>query len=166
MQEPERFRTQAYRRVVDPTESTRCCRIAATAVKAMEQAAARRYPLEACGLLLGRLDAPGWRIDEAREVPNLSTDRAADRFILDPQAYRAMDEELRGSGREIVGIFHSHPDCPARPSPTDLQGAWEGFAYVIVAVAGDGPREMHCWTLNERGDRFQAVKVIESGEEQ
>jgi len=37
---------------------------------------------------------------------------------------------------EIVGFYHSHPDHPAQPSPTDLEHAhWIGCSYVITAVA-------------------------------
>ncbi len=159
MQEPERFRTLAYREVIDPAASPRSCRIKRHAAEAMEKAAARHYPHEACGLLLGKMTATGWWIDEARETPNLNTERTRDRFILDPQAYRSVDRELHGSGREIVGIYHSHPDCPAKPSPTDLANAWEGFAYVIIAVVKGEAKDMRCWTLNEDGNRFQAVRM-------
>jgi proteasome lid subunit RPN8/RPN11 len=36
---------------------------------------------------------------------------------------------------EIVGFYHSHPDHPAQPSPTDLEHAhWIGYSYVITSV--------------------------------
>jgi proteasome lid subunit RPN8/RPN11 len=157
--EPERFRSRDYLDVLSETPATEICRISRTAMQTMHDSAVRHYPLEACGLLLGRLDADGWRIDEAREVANLNTERAADRFILDAQAYQAIDRELAGSGREIVGIYHSHPDCPARPSPTDLAAAWEGFAYIIVSTCEGVAADTCCWALNGGGERFAAVRL-------
>lgn len=159
--EPERFRSQAYKEVLDDTPAEGVCRISASAMHAMCDSATRHYPLEACGLLLGRLGPTGWEIDEAREVANLNEERAADRFILDPQAYQAVDRELSGSEREIVGIYHSHPDCPARPSPTDLAAAWDGFAYIIVSTCGGEPADTRCWALNDSGERFVAVAMRE-----
>jgi len=158
---PERFNSPEYRNVIDAEAAGVVCRIHAPAIRAMAEAAGQRYPHEACGLLIGRADAEGWLVDEAREVPNLNTERAADRFILDPAAYQRVDAELRGSGREIVGIWHSHPDCPARPSPTDLANAWEGFAYVIVSVHDGRPSGLECWALNGTGKRFQHVVIRE-----
>lgn len=157
--EPERFRSRDYLDVLSEQPATQICRISESAVQIMHNSAGRHYPLEACGLLLGRMDADGWNIDEAREVANLNTEHAADRFILDAQAYQAIDRELVGSGREIVGIYHSHPDCPARPSPTDLAAAWEGFAYIIVSTCKGIAADTRCWTLNENGECFAAVHM-------
>jgi len=156
---PERFHSHAYLDVIDAAVSSQPCRIGRAAMQDMHASAKRHYPDEACGLLLGRLTDQGWRIDEAREVPNLNTERAADRFILDPEAYQAVDRELRGTGREIIGIFHSHPDCPARPSPTDLSNAWEGFAYIIVSTYEGYAVDTQCWALNVKSNQFQAVTV-------
>jgi proteasome lid subunit RPN8/RPN11 len=157
--EPERFRSQDYLDVLDDVPAEEHCRVAATAMQNMHASASRHYPLEACGLLLGRLSTNGWDIDEAREVKNLNTERAADRFILDPQAYQAIDRELAGSGREIIGIYHSHPDCPAKPSPTDLSAAWDGFAYIIVSTCQGVAADTRCWALNDSGKRFSAVSI-------
>lgn len=157
--EPERFRSQDYLDVLDDSPAAEHCRISQSATQSMHASANAHYPLEACGLLLGKLDADGWEIDEAREVANLNTERATDRFILDPQAYQAIDRELTGSGREIIGIYHSHPDCPARPSPTDLAAAWEGFAYIIVSTCQGKPADTRCWAVNGSSGRFAAVRL-------
>jgi len=157
--EPERFRSRSYLDVLADMPSTESCRISPAAMRSMHDSAARHYPLEACGLLLGRVNPLGWGIDEAREVANLNTERAADRFMLDPQGYQAVDRELAGSDREIIGIYHSHPDCPARPSPTDLAAAWEGFAYIIGSTCEGKPADTRCWALNVTGERFAAVHI-------
>jgi len=157
--EPERFRSRPYKDVLDDTPAAEHCRIALSAMQSMHDSAGRHYPMEACGLLLGKVGTQGWEIDEAREVTNLNTARAADRFILDPQAYQAIDRELAGSGREIIGIWHSHPDCPAKPSPTDLAAAWEGFAYIIVSTCQGKPADTLCWALNSTANRFAAVHM-------
>jgi proteasome lid subunit RPN8/RPN11 len=105
------------------------------------------YPRETCGLLIGRADGTETRVRRAVLARNLNVARAHDRFELDPQDFLAADREARGAGLEIVGIWHTHPDHPARPSPTDLESAWEGWSYVIASVTRDGVADLRAWRL-------------------
>ena len=110
------------------------------------------YPLEACGLLVGRV--ADTKIDTVRVVVggNLNLERPGDRYLLDPQDFLAADRAARAEGLEIVGIWHSHPDHPARPSRTDLESAWEGYSYLIISTTADGAGALRSWRLV--GDRF------------
>lgn len=157
MHEPERFRSAEYLAVLDHSETTYSCVFAPSAIDAMNMAAETGYPHEVCGLLIGSFDGNGWKIDEARQIENMNKTRAADRFQLDPAGYQAVDRELRGSGREIIGVFHSHPDCPAKPSPTDLENAWEGFIYPIISICDGKVESQLNWALNESATKFQPV---------
>ena len=127
----------------------------------MRAAAEAGYPLEVCGLLIGRVEENDWRVEDVRPVANLNHERASDRFQLDPEGYRQLDRELRQSPLEIVGVYHSHPDCPAKPSPTDLDAAWDGFAYPIVSVRAGTAREIRCWTLGDADNRFREIDIVE-----
>ncbi len=114
----------------------------------IEQLARAGYPHEACGLLLGRHDRDTTRLARVTHARNLATDRLADRYSLDPQDYLAADEEARRDGLEIVGIWHSHPDHPARPSSTDLANAWPDYTYLIVAVHQGEVVDLTAWRLD------------------
>jgi proteasome lid subunit RPN8/RPN11 len=48
---------------------------------------------------------------------------------------------------EIIGIWHSHPDHPARPSETDRAAAWEGWSYLIASVTKHGVADLRSWRL-------------------
>ncbi len=100
---------------------------------AIEAHARQTYPHECCGVMVGH-PGPARRCLEAQRCNNLNTERAHDRFDLDPKDYLRLDREAQRRGLEIVGVYHSHPDHPARPSQTDLERAWEGYSYVIVSV--------------------------------
>ncbi len=154
-----RFSSPAYLAVLDDAPAKTRLRISSACCARMREHAESGYPLEVCGLLVGNMDRQGWRIAQIRPVENLNRERAADRFQLDPAAYQAIDRELRGTGLEIVGVYHSHPDCPARPSPTDLDSAWEGFAYPIVSTRNGSATNILCWQLNDKGERFRAVDI-------
>jgi proteasome lid subunit RPN8/RPN11 len=158
MHEPERFKSPEYLAILDEASVSEVCCFSPSALNTMQEAAKKDYPLEACGLLIGTINS-GWQIDEARQIENLNKERAADRFQLDPAGYQNVDRELRGTGREIIGVFHSHPDCPAKPSPTDLESAWEGFVYPIVSIYNGEVANTLCWTLNEDRSRFQPLSV-------
>ena len=161
MHEPERFKSPEYLAVLDKAGTAGACRFSPSALNAMQKAAKKDYPLEACGLLIGTANSD-WQVDEVRQIENLNKERAADRFQLDPAGYQSVDRELRGTDREIIGVFHSHPDCPAKPSPTDLESAWEGFVYPIISIYNGEVADILCWTLNEDRSRFQPLSVKHS----
>jgi proteasome lid subunit RPN8/RPN11 len=160
--EPERFRSSAYLAVLDETSTNEKLYISTQCLDNLRRVAETGYPLEVCGLLVGTIDNGGWNIQQLRPVANLNTERAADRFQLDPAAYQSVDRELRSTNLEIVGVYHSHPDCPAKPSPTDLVSAWEGFAYPIVSIYDGKAAEIRCWSLNTDGDRFRETMIVET----
>jgi len=157
--EPERFRSPDYLAVIDAAPATARILLCEQAEQLIREEAEKGYPLEICGLLIGRLADDGWHVSQARPVANLNSERAADRFQLDPAGYQAIDRELRGSGEEIIGVYHSHPDCPARPSPTDLGSAWEGFAYPIISVCEGDAKEILGWCINSTGSAFMQTGI-------
>jgi len=159
--EPERFRSSAYLAVLDSTEADEKFYISAQCLNNLRQLAEAGYPQEICGLLLGTIDNGDWNIQQLRSVTNLNTERAADRFQLDPAAYQSIDRELRGTNLEIVGVYHSHPDCPAKPSPTDLVNAWEGFAYPIISICDGKAAEIRCWSIHAERDCFREAMIME-----
>ncbi len=129
-----------------------CARLAAWA--------ARAYPHEACGVLLGRREEGETRVAEARATRNLRTDRARDRYEIDPADYLAAENDAARRGLELVGIWHTHPDHPARPSETDREFAWSGWSYVIAAVTARGVTELRSWRLDgERGFEEEEIRA-------
>ncbi len=107
----------------------------------------RGYPQETCGVLIGRSRDGLTEVVEVFPARNLNQERARDRYLLDPQDYLTADESARERGLSIVGVWHSHPDHPARPSATDRAHAWEGWSYVIVSVTPQGVIDLRSWRL-------------------
>lgn len=159
--EPERFRSPEYLNILDQSMLAAQLKIPTECLNRLKSVAESGYPLEVCGLLIGNTDESGWQIREIRPVENINKERAADRFQLDPEAYREIDRELRHSPLEIIGVYHSHPDCPAKPSPTDLTSAWEGFAYPIISTCAGKATDIRCWSINDAGSQFQEISIAE-----
>lgn len=114
----------------------------------LEQWVRDGYPHETCGLLIGRWNGQGAEVRRVAMARNLNTERAHDRYELDPQDFLRADESARAAGLEIVGVWHSHPDHPARPSETDRAAAWRGWSYVIASVTRKGVADLRSWRLN------------------
>ena len=115
------------------------------------------YPFEACGVMVGLADPRQVSVTDVFHARNLNVERARDRFLLDPDDYMAADRAARERGLDIVGIWHSHPDHPARPSITDLEAAWEGYSYLIISTSAAGSNVFRSWRLHD--GRFQEEKV-------
>jgi len=111
-----------------------------------------RYPREACGLLLGRRTPELTTVVHVLEARNLAPLHLHDRFDLDPADHLAAERLAQASALEVVGLWHSHPDHPARPSLADRHDAWHAWSYVILSLSADGPAELRSWRL--RGERF------------
>lgn len=96
--------------------------------------ARREWPHECCGLLVGI----GRGVVAAVAMRNVA-DTPATRFRLDDREHIALRRRLRdeGDGRRIVGVYHSHPAGPARPSARDVaEAAYPEWLYVIVGIDG------------------------------
>lgn len=92
------------------------------------------FPRECCGLIEGARTGGAVRATTLHPARNLA--EAADRFEIDPAAQFRLLRALRGTGREIVGCYHSHPDGRAEPSERDRENAGEeGFIWLLAALA-------------------------------
>ena len=114
------------------------------ALTALTAHAREAAPNECCGLLVGTESL----IDEAIRIRNL--EEGPTRFRIDPAEHIALNRRLRGSGRAIVGAYHSHPRSSATPSPSDLAEAfYPDFAYVIVSLVPPEDPEIRAWRIRD-----------------
>jgi proteasome lid subunit RPN8/RPN11 len=91
------------------------------------------FPRECCGLIEGVRDGDAIRVCVLHATKNLAT--TPDRFEIDPIEQFRLMRALRGTDREIVGCYHSHPNGRAEPSKHDLEYAVEeGFVWLIAAL--------------------------------
>mgnify|MGYP002624151978 CR=1 FL=1 len=116
-------------------------------VEQMTASARNAYPHECCGILIGVEGENGSvLIDSARAASNWVPDEKAGRhFKIDPMFLYGVEQEIEGSGREIVGFYHSHPDCRAVPSDEDAENMVPGLVYVILSVTKEGVGEIRSY---------------------
>jgi proteasome lid subunit RPN8/RPN11 len=123
---------------------------------AIRQHGQETYPHECCGALVGRDGV----VNAIVALPNTTDEGPRRRFMVRPSDYQLAERRATEVGGDLLGFYHSHPDHPARPSQYDLDHAWPTFAYIIVAVAGDGAAnakagDMTVWFLQEDRSRFE-----------
>ena len=115
------------------------------------------YPRECCGLIEGVREHSHARAVVLHPTANFAPE--SDRFEIDPAAHLRLLRELRGTEREIVGCYHSHPDGRLGPSERDSEDMRDdGFVWVIAAIAGlDEPATFAAFM----GHSFHAVPLAE-----
>jgi proteasome lid subunit RPN8/RPN11 len=153
-----------------------CLRLHRPVYEAIRAHGEETYPHECCGALLGRFSPPDparhepavWLVEAAVRAGNTRTDSAHNRYQIAPAELVKIEREARGSGLDIAGFYHSHPDHPAQWSATDFAEAhWLGCCYVITAVAQGKATVTNSFFLaglTEEDKRFeqQTIEVIDS----
>ncbi len=115
-------------------------------------------PHEACGMF----SAPRHigLIDYFHPMRNAAA--SARLFALDGQELLDLERAAEESGRELVGVMHSHTGTSAYPSPTDVQDSARFdprgiFRHVIVSLRHGEP-VLRCFTIT--GDEIIELPVV------
>ncbi|NVJ99670.1 MAG: M67 family metallopeptidase [Alphaproteobacteria bacterium] len=108
-------------------------------VTALERAAWRAHPNEACALLLGHQSAACMEISQVAITENVTQADPQLTFEVDPTMHILLQKAARVGGPAIVGVWHSHPCGKAIPSEADKARSIEpGWIWLISADAPDG----------------------------
>jgi proteasome lid subunit RPN8/RPN11 len=123
----------------------------------IQKEAARAYPHEGCGALIGPTLG---NVQETLALPNRDEDSPRTRFAVSPRDYMTVESEADARGVRLLGFWHSHPDHPARPSVTDRRYAWEGLLTVVIAVEGGTPRDITAWEVPGLDQPFRQLTLV------
>ncbi|MBK6880279.1 MAG: M67 family metallopeptidase [Elusimicrobia bacterium] len=143
------------------------------------------YPFEGCGVLVGTDDGRGGR-RAVRFVPLGNVLRSRERaaagvletaaqtlgaraesqgqfeFVMDPAEFNRAALDAARDGLDVVGVLHTHPDHPARPSATDAaQPFLAGWSNVIVKVDQGRFVEARSWFRAEESAPFAEEPIEE-----
>jgi proteasome lid subunit RPN8/RPN11 len=97
-------------------------------------------PNEVCGLIAGRIEEEE-RVKIVEKVYfTANVDASREHFSIDPREQLLAVKDMRANGLVPLGIFHSHPETPARPSAEDILLAYDPSAsYLILSLTEDPP---------------------------
>ena len=115
--------------------------------------ARREAPNEVCGWLAGE----GHRVRRVYPVPNVA-ENAEVRFRMDSGMQLSTMREIRDSGLELTGTYHSHPRASPSPSVRDRGlAAYPGAVHLIVSLATPEP-QVRCYRVVE--EKFTAIELV------
>ncbi len=96
----------------------------------MRDDAEARKPEEACGLVAGAVNQESYK--SLQVIPTVNILHSPLNYRLDPQEQLDAFIQIEAKGRELVGIYHSHPQGPEEPSPTDIREAYYPEAVYLI----------------------------------
>lgn len=118
------------------------------------------YPEEGAGLLLGKVEGEHKRVVSLLELSNQrETAVRHNRYLLTPEDYLRGEQEAARQGLDVLGVYHSHPDHPNRPSEFDREWAMPWFSYIITSVQDGRAVESRAWVLSEDRSHFEEQEI-------
>ena len=103
----------------------------------LKEEARRVHPIEACAILLGKINSDEVYVSKIVLAPNKL--KSTIRFEVDPDFVLKALNEAEKEGLEFIGLFHSHP-APTQPSLIDRKymKLWGGTIWLILSsMKGD-----------------------------
>ena len=119
------------------------------------------YPEEGAGFLLGADSGNGLRaVTSIFPLVNSREDEARyNRYLITPEDYLKAELTADKLGLSLIGVFHSHPDHPNRPSEFDREWAQPFFSYIITSIREGKAIESRSWRLTEDRTRFDEEEI-------
>jgi proteasome lid subunit RPN8/RPN11 len=130
--------------------------------QSLKQLSEHAYPNEGCGLLLGPLGKEK-EVQKIVTLRNVLLDEGRGRFdfSFSPQEFMEAQRAAENQKLDVVGIFHTHPDHPPRPSTTDeRQPMLAGWINIIASVVGGKFKEAKAWYREDDQRPFEETTLI------
>ena len=133
---------------------------------AVVAAARDAAPLEMCGIVIGSAPSADGG-DALRWVPTRNAAASPYLYEVHPDDLLSVSVEIDARDEAIWAIVHSHPASDARPSPTDIRGAFYPEAlHVLVSLApaeadpSTGAPSVRAWRIDDGRATEVALEVV------
>jgi proteasome lid subunit RPN8/RPN11 len=123
---------------------------------AMVAHARETYPKECCGAMIGTISGESKLVQVSLRLQNAFEGEQAARYELRPEDLLAADKAARERNMDLIGIYHSHPDCDAYFSKTDLQNSCPWYSFVVLSIQKGEFHHANSWLPN--ADQTDAAK--------
>ena len=84
--------------------------------------------------MLGHIQNEKKLVTDAIPLENVFAGEQDARYELRPGDLLQADRAARARNLDLIGIFHSHPDCDAYFSETDLKNSCPWYSFVVLSV--------------------------------
>jgi proteasome lid subunit RPN8/RPN11 len=106
--------------------------------------------------MLGAVDDETKTVRVAMPLRNAFEGEQAARYELRPEDLLAADRAAREQKMDLIGIYHSHPDCDAYFSQTDLKNSCPWYSFVVLSIQKGEFHHANSWLPNF--DQTEAAK--------
>jgi proteasome lid subunit RPN8/RPN11 len=100
----------------------------------MKAHAEATYPNECVGAMIGTITDGNKVVESALKLENSAEGSHRAYYQLSPDHLMKADRAAREQGKEMIGIYHSHPDCDAYFSETDLKNSCPWYSFVVLSI--------------------------------
>lgn len=123
------------------------------------------YPNECCGIIFGKIceDTDIKYGESTRSIINtFDENEKYHRFLISSEDMMYAELYSRKNNIDVVGFYHSHPDCQAVASEYDRAHALPVYSYIIVSVEKGKAVDVKSWELNVENETsvFHSEKII------
>ncbi|HEX8984463.1 MAG TPA: M67 family metallopeptidase [Bryobacteraceae bacterium] len=123
-------------------------RIDSEAWTAMLAHAEEAYPNECCGAMIGRVESGVKSVTRAVRLDNSFSGSQKARYEIRPEDLLEADRAARRDALDLIGIYHSHPDCDSYFSETDLKNSCPWYSFVVLSIRGGRFDHVTSWLPN------------------
>ena len=136
-------------------------KISAALLERLETYLESHYPDEAAGLLLGKSvqAEQGEILDLYMLENNFEEQERYHRYKIEGLDMLRAEDAAAERDLHILGVFHSHPDHPSRPSEYDREYALPWFTYLITSIESGRAAESQAWQLAEDRSGFNKTEL-------
>ena len=114
----------------------------------------QEYPCEGCGILAGK----DGLVEEVYLMVN--ADKSEESYFMDPVQQLKVMKQIRNSGREMMAIYHSHPETDAYPSAHDIELAlYPDVSYIIVSLKKKDDPVIRSFKITQGRIKEEEVKI-------
>jgi proteasome lid subunit RPN8/RPN11 len=125
-------------------------------VAAMVAHAEETYPEECCGILAGVNSVPShlYQAQNIHATPKIF-------FEMAPKEQFWAFKNMRHNDLNLVAIYHSHPETPARPSQSDIRLAYDPEPYyLLVSLQQRDKPDVRAYRIVDGTVSEEAIEVV------
>ncbi len=136
-------------------------------IKQIEAHGERTFPFECGGMIIGHFDAEkGKRTIELLPMENaMDAAEQHNRVLILPKDVLRAERFAREKKLDVIGYYHSHPDCEAVPSQFDLDHALPVWTYIIVSVEAGKAVDVRAWEMENDRSKFNEEEILRETKE-
>jgi proteasome lid subunit RPN8/RPN11 len=120
-------------------------KIEKTPFEQMKAHAEATYPNECVGAMLGKNENGNKLVDRSVKLENSAEGSQRAYYQLSNEQLLEADKAARAQGKELIGIYHSHPDADAYFSETDLKNSCPWYSFVVLSIKGGKYDHSNSW---------------------